>query len=108
MPTRAPRAPNSVAIAWPIPDPPPVTMTVRWANVRGSRDSAMDRDGYAVDARRVVGEERAPVRVGPIRRHRVDDRPPAIRTAAERGHWPIGAVEQARCAEALARAANPA
>src|SRR5678815_5447944 len=99
MPTRAPRAANSVAMAWPIPEPPPVTMTVRPANGEVPLESAMDGNGDAVDARRVVGEERLLLGVRPARGDGVDDGAPAAGSAGERAHRPVGAIEETVRAE---------
>src|SRR5690349_11978282 len=99
IPTCAPRAAKSRAIACPIPEPPPVTIAVRPA--RGSADpSAMHRYLEVVEPRSVLAEEGVPLRVGPVRRELVHDRAPAFGASAQPRDGPIGAVQQPRRAEA--------
>src|SRR3954470_10869352 len=102
MQTRAPRAANSRAIACPIPEPPPVTIAVRPASV-GAAASAMNGNLEIVESRRVLAEERAPLRHGPGGGELVDDRAPALRATAQYRHRPVRSVDQPRRAEAQSR-----
>src|SRR5258708_7735147 len=98
MPTLAPRAANSRAIACPMPEPPPVTIAVRPARV-GADASAMNRYLEVVESRGVLSEERVPLRLGPIGRELVHDRAPALRPATQPRDGPVRSIHQSRRTE---------
>src|SRR5437764_3396880 len=102
MPTRAPRAAKSRAIACPMPEPPPVTIAVRPASV-GADASAMYRHLEIVEPRGVLAEERVPLGFGPFSRELVHDRAPALRATTQVRDGPVRSVHQARRAEACPR-----
>src|SRR5262249_51354741 len=72
MATRAPCFANSVAIARPIPEPPPVTTAVRPA----SFESGDVMRGETIQPKGVAGEQQPPVGGAPVGGELVDDRTP--------------------------------
>src|SRR5258706_3226575 len=101
MATNAPACANAIAIACPMPDPPPVTMATRpWSDSDGSGESAAGMATEVVAARGVTRIECVLFRCWPVGRQLVHDVAPERFPSRECDDGPVAPIENAVGAKA--------
>src|SRR5260221_11394994 len=101
MATNAPACANAIAIACPMPDPPPVTMATRpWSDSDGSGESAAGMATEIVAARGVTRIQCVLFRCSPVGRQLVHDVAPERFPSRECDYAPLAPIENAVGAKA--------